>query len=125
MFISIVAVDEPNDVIVCEGRAAAFICELNTANTNISSNDVQWYRFIKNAGPTEMIKPNGTNINFTTNHSGNNLTTTLTITNAAKSHTGYYWVGPPLDDACNVSVIVRTSTYVNRVLAYTMYVTHM
>ena len=109
MYISIIAVDEPDDVTICEGGGTVYSCELNTANTNISSDDLQWYRLIKNTGTTEMINPNGININFTTNHSENTLTTTLTITNAERSYTGYYWVKSPLEDICNVSVTVGTS----------------
>ena len=122
MFISIIAFDEPDDVTICEGGGAVFSCVLNTTNTNISSDDVQWYRFIKNTGTTEMINPNGTSIAFVTNHSGNVLTTILTITNAMKSYTGYYWVRLLSNFSCNMSVTVGTSTYANRVLPYTMYI---
>ena len=86
-----------------------YSCELNTANTYVSSDDVHWYRFIENTGTTEMINPNGINIAFTTNHSRNVLTTTITITNVVTSYTGYYWVKSPLNDTCNVSITVRTS----------------
>ena len=120
MFMSITAVDKPDDITICEGGGAMFNCVLNTANTNISSDVVQWYRFIKNTGTTEMINPNGTSIAFVTNHSGNVLTTNLTITNAVKSYTGYYWVKLPSHVFCNTSVTVGTSTYVNRILPYTM-----
>ena len=106
-----VANNEPDDVPVCEGGGAMFSCELNTANTNISSDDVQWYRVIKNTGTTEIIDPNGMSINFTTNNrSGNLLTTNLTITNAVTSYTGYYWVKLSSNSFCNTSVTVRTST---------------
>ena len=110
--ISIVAVDERDDITICEGGTVVFDCVLNTANTNISSDDVHWYRFIKNIGITEMINPNGTDIMFTTNHSGKVLTTTLTITNAVRSHTGYYWVQSPSDDTCNVSLTVGRSMWI-------------
>ena len=114
MIISIIAVDEPDDddvtIILCEGGGVVFDCVLNTANTNnISSDDVQWYRFIKNTGNTEMINPEGTNINFTTKHIENALVSTLTITNAERSYAGYYWVKSPLNDTCNVSVTIGTS----------------
>ena len=118
----ITAVVEPDDVTVCEGGGVVFNCVLNTANTNISSDDVQWYRFIKNTGTTEIINPNGRSISFTTNHSGNVLTTTLTITNALTSYTGYYWVKLLSSLSCNMSVTVGIGTYVDRVLSYTKYV---
>ena len=124
MLVSIVANNEPDDVTICEGGGAMFDCVLNTANTNISSNDVHWYRFIKNTGTTEMINPNGTSIAFVTNHSGNVLTTNLTITNAMKSYTGYYWVKLLSNFSCNTSVTVGTSMYVNIVLPYRKYITN-
>ena len=34
MFISIIAVDESDDVTICEEGGTVFSCELNTANTN-------------------------------------------------------------------------------------------
>ena len=123
VFMSIIVI-EPDDVTVCEGGGVVYSCVLNTANTNISSDDVQWYRFIKNTGTTEMINQNGTSITFATNHSGNVLTTNLTITNAVTSYAGYYWVKLPSNFSCNTSVTVGTSTYVNRVLPYPKYITH-
>ena len=109
--IPIVAVVEPYDVItICEEGGAMFSCVLNTANTNISSDDVHWYRFLRSTGTTEMIGPNETDIAFTTNHSRNALTTTLTITNVVRSHTGYYWVGLLCNEnVCNVFATVETS----------------
>ena len=125
MLVSIVANGETDDVTICEGGGAMFECVLNTANNNnISSDNVHWYRFIKNTGATEMIKPNGTRIAFVTNHSGSVLTTDLTITNAVTSYAGYYWVKLLSNFSCNTSVTVRTSTFVNRVLLYRKYITH-
>ena len=109
MFISVIAVDESDDITVCENVGVMFDCVLNTANTNISSDGIKWYRFVKNTGTTEMINPNGTDINFATNHSRNVSTTTITITNAVTSYTGYYWVRLPSGDGCNVSLTVTTS----------------
>ena len=103
MRISIIAADEPDDITICEGGGGVFGCELNTANTNIS---VHWYRFIKNASTTEMINPDRISFTFTINHSRNLLTTTLTITNAVRSYTGYYWVKSPLNETCNVSLTI-------------------
>ena len=64
-----------------------------------------------------MIIPDGISVTFTTKHSGNVLTTTLTITNAIKSYTGYYWVRLPSGDVCNVSVTTGRSTW-KRFLTY-------
>ena len=80
-----------------------------------NDSDVQWYRLIKDTGTTEMVDPQGRNIHFTTTPTTNDtaLTTTLTITNATKSYTGYYWVRIlPYDDVCNVSLTITTGTYV-------------
>ena len=53
---------------------------------------IHWYRFIKDASEEEIVYPND-NINFTTSAINSTHTTTLlTITNATKSYTGYYWV---------------------------------
>ena len=122
MFISIIVINELDDVTICEGGKAAFSCELNTANTNISSGDVHWYRLTKNANTPEMINSNGADIMFTTSHKQNVLTTTLTITHIRMLHTGYYWVKSPSDYACNVSVTVGRSTYIYRALTCKMYV---
>ena len=58
---------EPDDVTVCKGREAVFTCVLNS---NIRSDDVQWYRFIKDTSSTEMVNPNGKNINVITKATG-------------------------------------------------------
>ena len=130
-------ISEPDDVTVCEGEGAVFTCVLNS---NIRSDDVQWYRFIKDTNTTVMVDPNGGNINFrthtivvtinnrtaisngnaTNNESTANTSTTListenrtssslTVTNALKSYTGYFWVGTPSRNVCNASLTVLTS----------------
>ena len=83
-------------------------------NSNIRSDDVQWYRFIKDTSTTEMVDPNGENINFLTHTNGSTTNSSLTITNAIKSYTGYFWpwVGTPSLNVCNASLTVVTSTYV-------------
>ena len=46
---------------ICKG-IGAFACVLNS---NIRSDDVQWYRFIKDTSTTAMVDPNGEiHINF-------------------------------------------------------------
>ena len=108
MFFTIV-IKEPNDIVVCEGKEAVFTCVLNTTNNSINSNDVQWYRLVKDTGITEMVDQQDSNIHFTTSTINNTLTGQLTITSTRKSHTGYYWVVTPSFYACNVSLIVTTS----------------
>ena len=106
--LSAVVISEPDDVTICEGRSTTFTCVLDG---NISSDDVQWYRLLNGINTTETLNQSS-NIHFTTSTTNNTLTCSLTITNATKSYTGYYWVGIPSDDVCNVSLTVTTSMYV-------------
>ena len=99
-------ITEPYDVTVCEGRGAVFTCVLNS---NIRSDDVQWYRFIKDTSTTVMVDPNGENINFLNHTSGSTTSSSLNITNAIRSYTGYFWVGTPFLNVCNASLTVLTS----------------
>ena len=105
VFVTIV-ISEPDDVTVCKGGSTSFTCVLDSS---ISSNDVQWYRLLKDTGTTVMVDPQGSNIHLTTSLINNTLTSNLTITNAMKSYTGYYWVRLSSDDVCNVSLTVTTS----------------
>ena len=112
-------VSEPDDVTICEGEGAVFTCVLNS---NIRSDDVQWYRFIKDTSTTVMVDPNGANINFLTYTNGSTTNSSLTITNAIKSYTGYFWVGTPSLNVCNASLtITGTRTYVNKVFSCIIY----
>ena len=96
-------ISQPDDVTICEGEGAVFTCVLNS---NIRSDDVQWYRFIKDTSTTVMVDPNGgNNINFLTHTNGSS---SLTITNAIKFYTGYFWVGTPSLNVCNASLFVGT-----------------
>ena len=89
-----------------------FTCVLNS-NISLRSDDVQWYRFIKDTSTTVMVDPNGENINIIyINHTnGSTTNSSLTITNAIKSYTGYFWVGTPSLNVCNASLTVGTSMY--------------
>ena len=109
MYLFTTVISEPDDVTVCEGREAVFTCVLNS---NIRSDDVQWYRFIKDTSTTEMVDPDGENSDFFTDFIGNATSSSLTITNVMKSYTGYFWVGTPSHNVCNASLTVLTSTYV-------------
>ena len=103
-------ISQPDDVTICEGQRAVFTCVLNS---NIRSDDVQWYRFIKDTSTTVMVDPNGENINFLTHTNGSS---SLTITNAIKSYTGYLWVGIPSLNVCNASLTVGTRMYCNIIM---------
>ena len=98
-------ISKPDDVTVCEGREAVFTCVLNSS---IRSDDVQWYRFIKDTGTIVMVDSDGDNINFITNTTGNTTSSSLTITNVIKSYTGYFWVETP-SFVCSASLTVLTS----------------
>ena len=146
IFISTTVISEPDDVTICERKRAVFTCVLNS---NIRSDDVQWYRFIKDTSTTVMVDQNGGNINFLTHTTINNgnatnngrtvnngssvltsnenaTTSSLTITNAIKSYTGYFWVGTPSLNVCNASLTVVKSMYiceiVNNVYTYHSYI---
>ena len=109
---STIVISEPDDVTICGGKKVVFTCVLNTTNNNINSDDVQWYRLVKDTGITEMVDQQGSKI-LTTSTTNNTLTSQLNITNSSKSHTGYYWVGTPSFNVCNVSLTVLASMYVN------------
>ena len=100
-------ISQPDDVTICEGRRAVFTCVLNS---NIRSDDVQWYRFIKDTSTTEMVDPNGENINFLTHTNNGSTNSSLTITDAIKSYTGYFWVGSTSLIICNASLTVTVGT---------------
>ena len=99
---STIVISEPDDVTVCEGRSTTFTCVLDSS---ISSDDVQWYRLMKDNSTTERVNQ-GSNIQFNTSTINNTLTNSLTISEPSKSYTGYYWVRLPSDDVCNVSLTV-------------------
>ena len=108
--ISTIVISQSDDVTVCEGKGAVFSCVLNTTDADINNTDVQWYRLVMDTSTTEIIYQRSSSIRFTVSTINNTLTSNLTITNAVKSYTGYYWVRLPSDDVCNVSLTVGTST---------------
>ena len=106
IFISttVYVISEPHDVTVCEGRSTTFSCVLDSS---ITSDDVQWYSFIKDTSTTSMVDQQRVS---------NTLTSSFTITDARISHTGYYWVRLPSDDVCNVSLTVGISMWIEVVI---------
>ena len=103
-------ISEPDDVIVCEGGSTTFTCVLDSS---IAGGNAQWYRLTKDRGITEIVDRLGSSSFTITNSTNNNApTTNLTITNAIKSYTGYYWVGTTKFSVCNASLTVTTSMYV-------------
>ena len=105
----ITVISEPDDVTVCEGKSTTFTCVLDSS---ISSDDVQWYRLIEDTGTTEMVDLQGNNFDLTTSTINNTINSSLNITNATKSYTGYYWVRLQTDDVCSASLTVTTSMWV-------------
>ena len=79
-----------------------FTCILNTT---LNSSDVQWYRFIKSTGTIVMVNRHRQSINYNT--IGNS--SSLTITNARTSYTGYFWIGAPHFNTCIASLTVTPS----------------
>ena len=112
-------ITRPDDDTICKGRSKTLTCLLDSS---ISSDNVQWYRLLKDS-TSEMVAQ-GSNIHFTTSTINNAKNSSLTITNAIKSYTGYYWVRLPSDDVCNVSLTVldAESMYVNRIRCNCTYI---
>ena len=103
-------ISEPDDVTICEGEGAVFTCVLNG---NIRSDDVQWYRFIKDTSTTVMVDPNGENIKIMNHTNGSTTNSSLTVTNAIKSYTGHFWVRTPSLNVCNASLTVLAGIYIH------------
>ena len=102
----IVVISEPGDIVICEGEQATFTCRLD----GIKKDDVRWYRFIKDTNTTEMVDQDGNDISFTTRTVRHVIRSSIII---RKSYnTGYYWVGTPYFNVCNVSLTVETGMYV-------------
>ena len=55
--------DGVTTIATCEGWRAEYTCVLNS---NINSNEVRWYRYIRDTSTTVMLNQRGTNINFAT-----------------------------------------------------------
>ena len=115
VYLHAIGINGPYNATICEGESKTFTCTLNrTSGRMIITEEVEWLRFLKDASAEERVYPNN-NINFTTSTiNSTHSTTSLTITNAAKSYTGYYWVtfSSDYDSNCkNISLAVTTSTY--------------
>ena len=115
MFISTTVISEPDDVTVCEGegRTTTLSCELDNS---IDSDGVLWYRFIKDTGETKRADQD--DMRYIPIPTKNGFNATLYILNAITSYTGYYWVGTPSFNVCNVSLTVITSmhTYIELII---------
>ena len=110
--ISTTVISQPDDVTICEGEGAVFTCVLNS---NISSDDVQWYRFIKDTSTAVMVEEDKGNFDYLVHTNGNTTSSSLIITNAAKSYTGYFWIETPSLNVCNASLTVLTCRLIRTV----------
>ena len=102
LYINATVISEPDDVTMCEGEGAVFTCVLNS---NIRSDDVQWYK------DSVMVDPNGESINFLNRTNGSTTSSLLTITNARRSYAGDFWVRISSRTVCRVSLIILPSMY--------------
>ena len=101
-------ISHPDDAIVCKGRDAVFTCVLNVTNSNTRYTDLEWYK-LTNASKIELLDPYEERINFLIRTSGNTISSSLNITNAINSYTGYFWIGTSSFSVCNVSIAIGTS----------------
>ena len=120
MHISATVIQEPDDITLCEADQTHFTCEVNATNSNINHTDMQWYRFIYSTSTTERIVNSIENPDILsgTYMSDNNysIASVLHITNARQSYSGYYWVGIPSFNVCNVSLTVVASMLIEFII---------
>ena len=107
MFVSATVLREPDDVTVCEGGSISLTCVLNGSMT---SDEVQWYRLLKNTSTIERVRRQEDMIFFPIPNENSFITYTILNTiNVNRSDTGYYWVKLPSDFVCLTPFIVTTS----------------
>ena len=92
-----------------------FTCVLNS---NRRYSDIQWYRFIKDTGTTEMVDPDDDQSITISTHTGSRINSSLSITNVRKSYTGYYWVATSFFNVCNVSLTVVGGMWIHFITLY-------
>ena len=105
MFVSATVLSEPDDVTVCEGGSISLTCVLNGSMT---SDDVQWYRLLKNTSTIERVQRQEGMVAVPIPNE-NSFTAMLYIINVNRSYTGYYWVKLPSHYVCITPFIVITS----------------
>ena len=110
----IIVISQPNDVTILKGHEAMFTCALKLTNDNTRYTDLEWYKLTKSTNTIERMDPYEERINFIIHTTGNTISSSLNITNAITSYNGYYWVGTPSFNVCNVSLTVKvlTGTYI-------------
>ena len=101
-----VVITPPNHVTICEGQDAVFTCVLHRS---ISETDVVWYYgSMQSINATKIVREDRRNVSFTM--SNNTVSSSLFISNATQSYTGFYWIEISTFDVCNASLAVLTST---------------
>ena len=106
----IIVISQPDDVTILKGYEAMFTCALKLTDGNTRYTDLEWYRFTKSTNTIERMDPYEERINFVIRTTGNTTSSSLNITNAIASYNGYYWVGTPSFNVCNVSLTVKVLT---------------
>ena len=99
-------------------------CVLNLTNSNTRYTDLKWYKLTKSANTIERMDPYEDKINFVIRTTGNTTSSSLNITNAVVSYTGYYWVKTPSFTVCNVSLNVLTGMYFVNYVLQNSYILH-
>ena len=101
-----VVITPSNHVTICEGQDAVFTCAFHR---NISETDVAWYYgSMQSINDTEIVWEDRRNVSFTM--SNNTVSSSLFISNATQSYTGFYWIEISTFNVCNASLAVLTST---------------
>ena len=94
---------------MCEGREAVFTCVLHGS---IRSDNVQWYRSPMDTSSTELINPEGENINILNHTSGGALNASLIITSVSTSFTGDFFVRISSRTVCRASLTILPSKFI-------------
>ena len=101
-----VVITPPNHVTICEGQDAVFTCVLHRS---ISETDVVWYyESMQSINAAKIVREDRRNVSFTM--SNNTVSSSLFISNATQSYTGFYWIEISTFNVCNASLAVLTST---------------
>ena len=108
MSVYITVISQPDDVTICKGREAVLTCVLNLTNSNTRYTDLEWYKFTSTSN-TEVLDPYEEKINFLICTTGNTINSS-NVANATNAVSGYFWIGAPSFNVCNVSLTVGTNT---------------
>ena len=91
-------ITQPNNTTACVGGTVMFTCVIDTANVNMSTEDISWWRKRRdhknNLIPDLfMISQHGNNrVGFNKSYTGGNLISVLWINDVRTSDAGPYWL---------------------------------